>query len=134
MPRLLMIGDLALETGTKVNTIRFYEEIGLMPRAARTASGRRTYQSTDLRRLRFIRHVRRLGFDTREIRSFLELADHPERDCGEVTALALRQLTQVTAKISQLELLRDELERMARLCAEGTTSDCRILETLAQPD
>ncbi len=68
MSKTLMIGDLASATGTKVNTIRFYEETGLMRRADRTASGRRTYDFEDLKRLRFIRRARRLGFETKEHR------------------------------------------------------------------
>ena len=132
MAKMLMIGDLASATGTKVNTIRFYEEIGLMRRAARTQSGRRTYGPSDLERLHFIRHARRLGFETSEIRSLLELSDQPGRECAEVTEIALRHLADITEKISRLKLLRDELDRMARLCAGGTVSECRIMESLSR--
>ena len=132
MAKMLMIGDLASATGTKVNTIRFYEEVGLMPRAARTQSGRRTYSSSDLARLRFIRHARTLGFETGELRSLLALSDEPGRECGEVTEIAIRHLADVEDKITRLKLLRDELDRMARLCAGGTVADCRIIETLSR--
>lgn len=131
MTKMLMIGDLASATGTKVNTIRFYEEIGLMRRAARTQSGRRTYGHDDLERLRFIRHARRLGFETGEIRSLLALSDEPDRQCAEVTEIAVRHLADVNERISQLMLLRDELDRTVRLCAGGTVSECRIMETLS---
>ena len=131
MTKVLMIGDLGAATGTKVNTIRFYEDIGLMPRAARTESGRRTYGLRDLERLRFIRHARKLGFETGEIRSLLALSDDPDKQCGEVTEIALRHLTDVNERIASLLLLRDELGRMVRLCAGGTVSDCRIMETLS---
>lgn len=127
----MMIGDLASATGTKVNTIRFYEEIGLMLPAARTDSGRRTYAPSDLERLRFIRHARELGFETQEIRSLLALCDQPERECSEVTEIAVRHLSVVNEKISRLILLRDELDRTARLCAGGSIAECRILETLS---
>lgn len=131
----MMIGDLASATGTKVNTIRFYEEIGLMLPAARTDSGRRTYAPSDLDRLRFIRHARELGFATQEIRSLLALGDEPERECSKVTEIAVRHLAIVNEKISRLMLLRDELGRTARLCAGGTVAECRILETLSSsPD
>ena len=133
MAKMLMIGDLAAATGTKVNTIRFYEEIGLMRRAARTQSGRRTYGHADLERLGFIRHARKLGFETDEIRSLLALSDEPGRECAEVTAIAVRHLDEVNEKISRLMLLRDELDRMVRLCAGGTVSGCRILESLNAP-
>lgn len=131
MSRTFRIGDLAAATGAKVNTIRFYEEIGLMPRAARTPSGRRTYELPDLRRLRFIRYARNLGFNTKDIRSLLSLADQPERACGEVTQIAQRHASDVRQKISQLERLLDELDRIACLCAGGTAADCRILEMLS---
>ena len=131
MSELLMIGDLASATGTKVNTIRFYEEIGLMRPAARTQSGRRTYGPSDLKRLRFIRHARSLGFETGEIRSLLALSDEPDRECAEVTNIAIRHLADVNDKISGLLRLRDELDRMARLCAGGTMSKCRIMDSLS---
>lgn len=127
----MMIGDLALATGTKINTIRFYEEIGLMHPAARTDSGRRTYSPSDLDRLRFIRHARELGFETQEIRSLLTLGDQPERECSEVTDIAVGHLSVVNAKISKLIMLRDELERVAKSCAGGTVAECRILESLS---
>lgn len=130
----MMIGELAKRTGTKVNTIRFYEEIELMPPAERTMSGRRTYDRSDLDRLRFIRGARKLGFDTDEIRSLLVLADQPERECAGVTEIAIQHLAAVDEKISQLELLREELSRVARLCAGGTVSSCQILEALAVKD
>ena len=75
MTKRLAIGDLARQTGTKVNTIRFYEEIGLLPLPNRTASGRRTYATADVRRLAFIRHGRGLGFSIDEIRSLFALDD-----------------------------------------------------------
>lgn len=130
MAKMLMIGDLAAATGTKVNTIRFYEEIGLMRRAARTQSGRRTYGAGDLERLRFIRHARKLGFETQEIRSLLALSDDPERPCDEVTQIAVRHLDDVNEKIARLALLRDELEQIARSCAGGSVSECRIMDSL----
>lgn len=128
---MLMIGDLASATGTKVNTIRFYEEIGLMLPAARTASGRRTYDEAAVRRLRFIRRARKLGFDTDEIRALLAFSDEPNRQCEEVTTMALRHRGTIQMKIGQLEKLRDELDRMARSCAGGSVAECRIMEALS---
>ena len=131
MSKRLMIGDLASATGTKVNTIRFYEEIGLMRPATRTESGRRTYGEEDLNRLRFIRYARKLGFETEETRSLLALSGQPDRQCGEVIEIAQRHLADVQEKISQLVLLRDELGRMAQLCSGGTIAECRIMESLS---
>ena len=130
MTKPLMIGDLAAATKTKVTTIRFYEDIGLMRPAARTQSGRRTYGPADLRRLRFIRHARNLGFETGEIRSMLTLADQPERECDEVTSIALGHLADVKEKIARLRSLQKELDRIARSCAGGLIADCRILEAM----
>ena len=126
----LMIGDLAAATATKVNTIRFYEEIGLMRTAPRTASGRRLYSDEDLRRLRFIRHGRELGFDTSEIRSLLALSDEPQSDCGTATQIALGHLASVEKRIAQLRRLKRELKLIAESCRGGLVSDCRILEAL----
>lgn len=131
MPKALMIGDLARKTGTKVNTIRFYEDVGLLPTPARTASGRRTYGTDDLRRLAFIRHARALGFGTAVIRSFLELAEHPEQECGEASDMATHHLADVEQRIKQLTALKTELRRMIAECGKGRrVADCRILEAL----
>lgn len=134
MTKMLMIGDLAGATGTKVNTIRFYEQIGLMRPAPRTASGRRTYGEPDLRRLRFIRHARTLGFETREIRSLLALSDRPQSDCGKATEIARCHLSDVKRRIAQLGRLKRELTRLADSCGGGSASDCRVLEALNAPD
>lgn len=125
-----MIGELAAATGAKVNTIRFYEDIGLMPRPARTRSGRRIYGERDLERLRFIRRARKLGFQTAEIRSLLALSDAPGTNCAEITAIAVRHLEDLNDKLSQLLLLRDELDRIAGLCGGGTVSECGIIRSL----
>lgn len=131
MSKAMAIGDLARATGTKVNTIRFYEEVGLMPVPFRTASGRRSYDSRDLRRLAFIRHARALGFSTALVRSLLELSDEPDRECGEVREIAQCYLGEVEERIARLEALRSELSRMVADCASGRrVADCRILEAL----
>lgn len=95
----LPIGGLAKRTGTKVNTIRFYEDIGLLPGAARTASGRRTYGDEDVGRLAFIRNARGLGFSIDEIRSLTALALGPGQDCAEIRAVAARHLLDVDEKL-----------------------------------
>ena len=134
MPRILMIGDLARLTGTKVNTIRFYEAIGLLPKAIRTASGRRTYASTDIRRLSFIRHGRTLGFSTGEIRSLLGLAEEPDRDCSEAAAIARRHLADIEVRIARLTTLREALADVAATCDGGRAADCRVIEAIADTE
>lgn len=133
MLKPLMIGDLARRTGTKVNTIRFYEELGLLPKAARTAAGRRTYGEGDVRRLAFVRHARRLGFSTVEVRSLLDLADDPERDCENARLIAEEHLSDVGRRLKQLRKLQRELHNMVSECGAGRlVADCRILEALGE--
>lgn len=127
----MMIGDVARLSETKVPTVRFYEQIGLLRPAARTDSGRRTYGAADLRRLSFIRHARALGFAIEDIRALLDLADQPQRPCAEADEIARTQLDAVQRKIKQLEALRGELRRVADACAGGTSRDCRVIEALA---
>lgn len=133
MNKPLMIGDLGRKTGTKLNTIRFYEEVGLLPKPARTASGRRMYGIDDLRRLGFIRRTRKLGFSMEMVRSLLELAAHPERGCGEARDIALRHLAEVETRIHSLEALRAQLGRIVAGCPEERhVADCAILEALGE--
>lgn len=127
----LMIGDMARATGTKVNTIRFYEQIGLMRPAARTESGRRIYDQEDLKRLRFIRRARKLGFETGEIRSLLAISDRPEAPCATVSEIAQKHMGEIKEKISELKLLHDQIERMAGACSDGSVSECSILEGMS---
>ena len=127
---MLPIGVLAKRTGTKVQTIRYYEQIGLMPEAERTEGGQRRYHTAQLDRLAFIRHARQLGFSLEAIRELLDLSDSPERSCAEVDAVARRQLHEVEARLARLETLRIELHRMIAECHADRVADCRILEVL----
>lgn len=125
------IGDLGRLAHCKVQTIRWYEEVGLLPAPARTAGGHRTYGQAHLQRLDFIRHAREFGFTLDAVRTLLALSDHPERPCEEVHALASSQLAAVEDKLHRLQTLRAELERMTDACRGGIAGECRILETLA---
>ena len=127
---MLAIGTLAKRTGTKVQTIRYYEQIGLLPEPGRTEGGQRRYGDDDLDRLAFIRHARQLGFTLEAIRELLELSDNPGKSCADVDRIAHRQLKEVEARIARLEALRAELKRMLRECSRDTVSDCRVLEVL----
>jgi DNA-binding transcriptional MerR regulator len=126
----LSIGKLARLADVKVPTIRFYEEIGLLPQADRTDSDRRVYGDGAVRRLSFIRHARQLGFSVDSIRALLALADDPDRPCEEANALAAGQLADVEAKIRRLEALREELARMVSANCQGRAGDCRVIEVL----
>jgi DNA-binding transcriptional MerR regulator len=125
-----MIGDLAKRTGTKVNTIRFYEDIGLMPEAVRTAGGRRTYGEPEVKQLSFIRHARELGFSVDEIRSLIALSANPDQDCNEAGAIARRHLASVEDRITRLVALRDALSAATRSCDGGRIADCRVMEAI----
>lgn len=127
----LKIGELAKATDTKVETVRYYERIGLLPQAERTSGNYRSYTPAHLDHLNFIRHARRLGFDIADIRSLLDLADQPERDCADADRIASGHLRAVEDKIARLVLLREELNRMIGQCRGGSVGNCRIIETLA---
>ncbi|MDR7232670.1 MULTISPECIES: helix-turn-helix domain-containing protein [Caulobacter] len=127
----LSIGQLAKASDVKIPTIRFYEQIGLLPEPIRTSNDRRVYGQEAVRRLAFIRHARQLGFSVEAIRNLLDLSDHPERPCGEANLLAARQLGDVEAKIVQLETLRGELRRLVQATCDGRAADCRVIEALA---
>lgn len=127
---MLSIGELSRRTATKVQTIRYYEQIGLMRKAERSAGGQRRYAERDLERLAFIRHARELGFPLDAIRELLGLADNPKRPCGDVDAIARRQLLRVEQRIRRLEALRTELGRMIEECSGGRVSECRVIEVL----
>ena len=128
--KMLTIGTLSKKTGTKVQTIRYYEQIGLMPEPGRTEGGQRRYDGSQLDRLSFIRHSRQLGFSLDAIRELLDLSDHPNRPCDEADAIARRQLKQVEQRMARLKALRTELKRMVHECSGGRTGDCKVLEVL----
>lgn len=126
----LSIGRLSKATDVKVPTIRFYEQIGLLPIPDRTESDRRVYEVAAVRRLAFIKHARQLGFGIDAIRTLLDLADHPDSACNDANALAQEQLEAVEAKIAQLDSLRTELKRMVSAACSGPAADCRVIEAL----
>jgi len=127
----LRIGEIAKATGANVETVRYYERIGLLQPAERTSGNYRTYTPADVARLNFIRHARGLGFSIPDIRSLLNLADQPERDCSDVDRIATGHLQVVEAKLAQLSVLRDELSRVVGECRGGLVGSCRIMEVLA---
>lgn len=131
MAEILTIGALAKRAATKVQTIRFYEDEGLMPAPARSEGGQRRYAKAHADRLAFIRHARELGFPLDAIRELLKLVDKPDQPCAEVDRVARDVLADVEAKITRLESLRTELQRMVRQCRHGRVSDCRVIKVLA---
>jgi DNA-binding transcriptional MerR regulator len=129
--RGLSIGEAARRSGVKVPTIRYYEQIGLLPAPPRSQGNRRFYGESDLRRLAFIRHGRELGFAVEAIRTLLTLQDDPHQPCAAADGIARARLAEVEQRIASLTALRAELKRMVSSCAHGETAECRVIEVLA---
>lgn len=125
------IGKLAVIAATKVQTIRYYEEIGLIHPFKRSEGGHRIYGHEDVQRLKFVRHARELGFGIGEIRELLQLSDNPETSCSAADAIARSQLEQVEIRLEKLRVLRKELKRMVEECGHGRVSQCRVIEVLS---
>lgn len=122
---------LARETGCKLQTIRWYEEVGLMPKPGRTPGNQRIYGPEHVARLAFIRHARELGFPLDDVREMLAMGDQPGESCLAVDAVARRHLSSVKQRIDRLKGLEAELERMIEQCCGSKIADCRIIEVLS---
>jgi DNA-binding transcriptional MerR regulator len=133
----LAIGALAERTGCSVPTIRYYEEIGLIPSVKRRPSGHRVYQADSEELLTFIRHCRDFGFPIEQVRELVSLSQSQERDCFETLKIAQAHLTAVRAKMAELRTLERTLTRLARSCSEmcagGPAAKCSILKDMAAP-
>jgi DNA-binding transcriptional MerR regulator len=125
------IGRLAEATATKVQTIRYYETIGLLAPFSRTEGGHRLYDAEDKKRLTFIRHARELGFSIDAIRELLSLSDNPDTSCERADDIAGRQLEEVEQRLKRLKVLQKELKRMVAECGHGRVCDCRVIEVLS---
>ncbi|WP_324755038.1 helix-turn-helix domain-containing protein [Roseovarius sp. Pro17] len=126
------IGTLAMRTGVKVPTIRYYEQIRLLPEPERTQGNQRRYGQSELEKLGFIKHARDLGFPIEAISSLISLNDRPDRSCAEAGEIAQRQLVDVRDRIASLTRLEAELARIADGCSGvGVADDCYVLASLA---
>ncbi|MEA2977853.1 MAG: hypothetical protein QOF19_3373 [Alphaproteobacteria bacterium] len=125
------IGALSEATGCKVQTIRYYEQIGLMPSPPRSEGRQRRYASSHIKRLAFIRHARELGFDIEEVRQLLALSDQPDKSCEAVDRIAQHHLAEIGSKIARLSSLEKEVKRMTASCKRGRVAECRVIEVLA---
>ena len=128
----LTIGELARRSGYAVQTLRYYEQIGLMPKPPRTAGGQRRYGQGLQCRLLFIRHARDLGFEIEDIRSLLDLASRPDQPCASVDAIAKAHLVSIDEKIARLTALRAEVDRMLKECATERIAECKVIDVLAR--
>ena len=127
----MTIGDLAAATNTRVETVRWYEKVKLLPVPDRSPGNYRLYGLEHLRRLGFIRRGRDLGFTLDQIRELLAMADDRDRSCAEVDAIARAHLTEVERKLSDLARLAHELRDVIGQCGCGSVADCRIIESLS---
>ncbi len=126
----LTIGELSKRTGCIIETIRYYERIGLMPEPPRTEGGHRSYDGDHLKRLTFIRRGRELGFTLQEVRDLLRLVDGGDYTCDEVKAFTLDHAAEIGHKIAELRKLEGVLREMAAQCDRGNVPDCPIVEAL----
>ncbi|MFT6913730.1 MAG: Cu(I)-responsive transcriptional regulator [Motiliproteus sp.] len=129
---MLSIGKVAKASGCKVQTIRYYEKIGLIQEAARNAGNQRAYRTRDIERLQFIRHARALGFSTDAIKELLQLNNHREMSCADVDAIAKHQLMLVQQRLDRLQNLADELNSMIAQCQGDKVESCKILAALQE--
>ena len=127
----LTIGELAREAGCKVQTIRYYEQIGLLPKPERTSGNHRQYGFAGLRRLKFIRHGRQLGFSLNAIRNLLSLRDQPDCSCRRADDIARNHLAEIETRIVRLQSLKEEIEQMIKQCSGERISNCRIIGGMA---
>ena len=130
--RMMPIGSLSERTGVKVETIRYYEQVGLLPAPERSEGNQRRYGRGHVERLAFIKHARDLGFPVEGIRTLLKLSDSAAIACDEAHAIAVRHLDDVRHRIARLKSLEAELARIAASCSGGVCAcDCAVIEALA---
>lgn len=129
----MSIGELAKETGVKIVTIRYYEQVGVLPAAKRTSGNYRSYGTEHLRRLRFVRRCRDLGFSLDQVRDLLRLSGENRLSCAEVCRMAERHREAVEDKIADLKRLVTELRRISASCnGRRTMAECRIIKALSR--
>jgi MerR family mercuric resistance operon transcriptional regulator len=130
----LAIGELSGRTGVNIETVRYYEKIGLLPPPARTEGGHRAYEDTHVARLTFIRRARELGFTLDKVRSLLKLVDGGHAySCADVRTVTVEHLDDVRKKIRDLKRLERTLSGIVSHCEGGTVPECPIVEALFKP-
>jgi len=127
----IFIGELSARTGVNIETIRYYERIGVMPAPPRKNGRQRIYDGSHIRRLTFIRRGRELGFALDDMRTLLVLADRGEEACPETKEMTLRHLADVRGKIASLKKLERALKEMTDACRPGRQRSCPILDALS---
>lgn len=126
---MFTIGKASEQSGVNIETIRYYEREGVVPKPGRSAGGRRLYSSDEIAKLRFVRRCRDLGFPISIIQTFLSLTAQSDRSCSEVKTIAENHLGEIDAKIENLVRLREALLSLSKNCDDGTAA-CPMLATL----
>lgn len=126
------IGALSKESSVNIETIRYYEKIGIMPAPARSKGGYRLYMGEHLKRLTFIRRGRELGFSLNELRELLHLVDGHAYTCSQVRSLTLDHVAEIRRKIGDLRRLERVLSSVASKCTGRKTPDCPVIDALFQ--
>ena len=129
---LMTIGPLSKQTGCNIETIRYYERIGIMPPPPRTEGGHRLYREEHLKRLTFIRRSRELGFTLEDVRNLLSLVDGDDFTCDEVKTMTLEHAGDVRRKIADLRKMERVLKDMVSQCDRGDVPDCPVIDALFQ--
>lgn len=129
-PSFLGIGELSRQTGVGIETIRYFEKIGMMPAPGRSEGGNRRYNTDHLQRLFFINRCRQIGFSQSEIKALLSMVDAEDVTCAEVHNITTEHITDIRKKIRDLRRLEKVLTQMANECGRGDMPDCPIIETL----
>lgn len=127
---IVPIGIVSQRSGCSIETIRFYEKIGVLPKALRTESGRRAYHEEDVARVNFIRRARELGFSLDEVRGLLTLADGAGNACEQVQSLAQHHLNEIVTKIANLTALQTVLSALVTECGQGNNVACPLIAAL----
>jgi MerR family mercuric resistance operon transcriptional regulator len=122
--------ELARRTGSNLETVRYYEKVGILPEPPHTAAGYRSYGIAHEQRLRFALRARELGFSLEEIRGLLRLVDQRDRPCAEAGDVAAVHLADIRAKIADLKRMERVLKEVVAQCGDGTLPECPFIETL----
>ena len=129
-PSFMGIGEMSRQTGVGIETIRYFEKIGMMPAPGRSEGGNRQYTNDHLQRLFFINRSRQIGFSQSEIKTLLSMVDAEDVTCSEVHSITTGHIADIRRKIRDLQNLEKVLTQMARECNRGDIPDCPIIETL----
>ena len=132
-PAWLTIGTLSERTGCPIETVRYYERIGLMPRTVRSEGGHRLYGEDHVKRLGFIRRSRELGFTLDQVRTLLGLVDGRRYTCAQVKRITVEHLDEIHRKVTDLRRIERVLKDMAAQCDGGAVPRCPVIDALFDP-